>query len=178
MAGDIPPARRSAREILATFIEELRDGKHGDDAAIEAVLLEHVLLQSGFKIVPRIADEPMLVAGIAAAASPDEIWSGMWDAASAYGAAREILATFIEELRDGKHGDDAAIEAVLLEHVLLQSGFKITAEGRPSNTCPREREAGRDAFNAPFQIIAYVGAQAGLISDPYCSSGGLWQSEL
>ncbi len=82
MAGDVP----SAREILATFIEELRDGKHGDDAALEAVLLEHVLLQGGFKIVSRIADDAMLVAGTAAGTAPDEIWSGMWDAASVYGA--------------------------------------------------------------------------------------------
>jgi hypothetical protein len=81
MAGDMA----SAREILATFIEELQEGKHGDDAALEAVLLEHVLLQAGFKIVPRIADEAMLAVGVPATAPPDEIWSAMWDAASAYG---------------------------------------------------------------------------------------------
>ena len=73
----------SARDILASFIADAAEGKHGDDAALEAILLEHLLLQGGYKIVAREPDQRVLLAGIRATV-PDEIWREMWDAAGLY----------------------------------------------------------------------------------------------
>jgi hypothetical protein len=76
----------SARDILSAFIADVSGGKHGDDAALAAILLEHLLLQGGFKIVSREPDERALLAGVLVAA-PDEIWREMWDAAGIYDSA-------------------------------------------------------------------------------------------
>jgi len=70
----------SSRDILAAFIADVGAGKHSVDSELAAVLLEHLLLQGGFKIVTRQPTEQMLIAGIGMTA-PDEIWSDMWDAA-------------------------------------------------------------------------------------------------
>jgi hypothetical protein len=77
---------QSARDILASFIADAAAGKHGDDAALEAILLEHVLLQGGFKILAREPEQRILLAGVRTSA-PDEIWREMWDAAGIYHAA-------------------------------------------------------------------------------------------
>jgi hypothetical protein len=76
---------QSARDILASFIADAA-GKHGDDAALEAILLEHLLLQGGFKILAREPEQRILLAGVRTSA-PDEIWREMWDAAGIYHAA-------------------------------------------------------------------------------------------
>ncbi len=73
----------SARDIVAAFIADLNRGKHSDDAALAAILLEHLLLQGGFKIVPREPNERVVLAG-SRATMPDEIWREMWDAAGVY----------------------------------------------------------------------------------------------
>jgi len=70
----------SSRDILAAFIADVGAGKHSVDSELAAILLEHLLLQGGFKLVTRQPSEQMLVAGIRAT-TPDEIWSDMWDAA-------------------------------------------------------------------------------------------------
>jgi hypothetical protein len=70
----------SARDIVSSFIADLSTRKDGDDSALEAILLEHVLLQAGFKIVSREPDERLLMAGIQAT-TPDEIWRELWDGA-------------------------------------------------------------------------------------------------
>jgi hypothetical protein len=71
--------RRSARDVLAGFIADVGSGKRSGDGPLEAVLLEHLLLQAGYKIVPRQPDELVLLAGTCAR-SPEEIWANMWDA--------------------------------------------------------------------------------------------------
>ena len=73
----------SARDIVAAFIADLGQGKHSDDAALAAILLEHLLLQGGFKIVPREPSELMILAG-SRATVPEEIWRDVWDAAAVY----------------------------------------------------------------------------------------------
>ena len=70
----------SSRDILAAFIADVGAGKHSADSELAAVLLEHLLLQGGFKVVAQQPSEQMLIAGIRAT-TPDEIWSDMWDAA-------------------------------------------------------------------------------------------------
>ena len=72
----------SARYILAAFIADVSEGKHDIDSALAAVLLEHLLLQGGFKIVSRQPDDAMLMASIRTT-TPDEVWADMWDAAGA-----------------------------------------------------------------------------------------------
>jgi len=69
----------SAHDILAGFVSDIRSGKLKSDGQLEAVLLEHLLLQSGYKILPREPDEIVLLAG-ANAREPAEIWHTMWDA--------------------------------------------------------------------------------------------------
>jgi hypothetical protein len=74
----------SASDILSAFIADVASGKHNDDdGALSAVLLKHLLLQGGFKIVAREPDGSMITAGSLATA-PDEVWREMWDAASTY----------------------------------------------------------------------------------------------
>lgn len=75
----------SSRDILAAFIADVAKGKHGGDAELEAVMLEHLLLQGGFKILSREPDERVLMAG-ARDAAPADIWREMWDAAAIYDA--------------------------------------------------------------------------------------------
>jgi hypothetical protein len=70
----------SSRDILASFIADVGQGKHGNDSELAAVLLEHLLLQGGFKLVSRQADDAMLNAA-ARAATPEDVWTDMWDAA-------------------------------------------------------------------------------------------------
>ncbi len=72
--------KQSPRDIMATFLAEVMAGKHGDDAPLEAILLEHLLLQAGFKVVSRIPDERVMQAGLLGN-DPTEIWHEMWDAA-------------------------------------------------------------------------------------------------
>jgi hypothetical protein len=80
MANETP----SARDILSAFIADAASGKHnGDDGALAAVLLKHLLLQGGFKIVSREPNSQMMSAG-ALTTTPDEVWREMWDAASTY----------------------------------------------------------------------------------------------
>ena len=75
--------KRSSHEVLARFIADVRSGKRSKDGPLEAILLEHLLLQAGYKIVPRQPDELVLLAG-ANARSPDEIWANMWDASGTF----------------------------------------------------------------------------------------------
>ena len=75
--------RRSAHDVMAKFITEVGAGRRTKDSQLEAILLEHLLLQSGYKIVPREPDELALLAG-ACAKSPDEVWFNMWDASGTY----------------------------------------------------------------------------------------------
>jgi hypothetical protein len=70
----------SSRDILAAFIADVGTGKHDVDSELAAILLEHLLLQGGFKILSRQPNEAMLMASIRTT-TPDEIWSDMWDAA-------------------------------------------------------------------------------------------------
>ena len=71
----------SSRDIVAAFIADVSGGKHDVDSALAAVLLEHLLLQGGYKIVPRQPDDKMLMAANIGTTTPDEVWSDMWDAA-------------------------------------------------------------------------------------------------
>jgi hypothetical protein len=75
--------KRSAHDVMAKFIADVSSGKRSKDNQLEAILLEHVLLQAGYKIVPRHPDELVLRAG-AHAESPDEAWISMWDAFGAF----------------------------------------------------------------------------------------------
>ena len=75
--------RRSAHDVMAKFIADVRSGKRNKDSQLEAILLEHLLLQSGYKVVSREPDELALLAG-ACAKSPDEVWLDMWDASGTY----------------------------------------------------------------------------------------------
>jgi hypothetical protein len=70
----------SSRDILAAFIADVGAGKHVVDSELAAILLEHLLLQGGFKVVSRQADDAMLTAA-ARATTPEDIWSEMWEAA-------------------------------------------------------------------------------------------------
>jgi hypothetical protein len=70
----------SSRDILAAFIADVGAGKHDVDGELAAILLEHLLLQGGFKVVSRQADDAMLSAA-ARATTPEDIWSEMWEAA-------------------------------------------------------------------------------------------------
>ena len=70
----------SSRDILAAFIADVGAGKHVADSELAAILLEHLLLQGGFKVVSRQADDAMLNAA-ARAATPEDVWAEMWDAA-------------------------------------------------------------------------------------------------
>ena len=70
----------SSRDILAAFIADVGAGKHVVDSELAAILLEHLLLQGGFKVVSRQADDAMLTAA-ARAATPEDVWAEMWDAA-------------------------------------------------------------------------------------------------
>jgi hypothetical protein len=72
----------SSRDILAAFIADVGAGKHDVDSELAAILLEHLLLQGGFKVVSRQADDAMLTAA-ARATTPEDIWADMWDAAGA-----------------------------------------------------------------------------------------------
>ena len=72
----------SSRDILAAFIADVGAGKHVVDSELAAILLEHLLLQGGFKIVARQPNEQMLMASIRTT-TPDEVWADMWDAAGA-----------------------------------------------------------------------------------------------
>ncbi len=73
----------SARDIVAAFVADLSQGNHAEDPALAAILLEHLLLQGGFKMVPRQPNELIVLAGSRATA-PDDIWREMWDAAGIY----------------------------------------------------------------------------------------------
>ena len=73
----------SARDIVAAFISDLGTGKHAEDPALAAILLEHLLLQGGFKMVPREPNELMVLAG-SRATVPEEVWRDVWDAAGVY----------------------------------------------------------------------------------------------
>ena len=73
-------ATPSSRDILAAFIAEAGAGKHAADSELAAILLEHLLLQGGFKLVSRQADDGMLIAA-SHATTPEDMWSEMWDAA-------------------------------------------------------------------------------------------------
>lgn len=80
MAHETP----SASDILSAFIADVACGKRNDDdGTLSAVLLKHLLLQGGFKIVSREPDSHMISAG-AFAANPDDVWREMWDAAGIY----------------------------------------------------------------------------------------------
>ncbi len=70
----------SSRDILAAFIADVSQGKHSADSELAAILLEHLLLQGGFKLVSSQPDDGMLNAA-ARAATPEDIWTAMWDAA-------------------------------------------------------------------------------------------------
>jgi hypothetical protein len=70
----------SSRDILAAFIADVGAGKHDADSELAAILLEHLLLQGGFKVVSRQADDAMLTAA-ARATAPGDIWAEMWEAA-------------------------------------------------------------------------------------------------
>jgi hypothetical protein len=70
----------SSRDILAAFIADVGAGKHVVDSELAAILLEHLLLQGGFKIVSSQADNGMLIAASRATA-PEDIWAAMWEAA-------------------------------------------------------------------------------------------------
>jgi len=70
----------SSRDILAAFIADVGAGKHAVDSELAAILLEHLLLQGGFKLVSRQADDGMVNAA-ARASTPEDIWSEMWEAA-------------------------------------------------------------------------------------------------
>jgi hypothetical protein len=71
----------TARDILAEFIAGLDGGGPRAEPALAAILLEHLLLQGGYKIVPRIPDETMGIAGGRPGGTPSETWTAMWDAA-------------------------------------------------------------------------------------------------
>jgi hypothetical protein len=71
----------SSRDILAAFIADVGAGKHVADSELAAILLEHLLLQGGFKIVSRQADDGMLIAA-SRATTPEDIWAEMWEAAN------------------------------------------------------------------------------------------------
>ncbi|MDB5397693.1 MAG: hypothetical protein JWM91_5199 [Rhodospirillales bacterium] len=73
----------SARNILSAFIADVSSGKHGGDPELVAILLEHLLLQGGFKILSREPDERILLAGVRATA-PDDIWREIWDAVGSH----------------------------------------------------------------------------------------------
>lgn len=73
----------AARDILASFIADAGNGRRSEDGALEAILLEHLLLQGGFKLVEREPDQRMLLAGLPGG-TPDDIWRAMWDAAGSY----------------------------------------------------------------------------------------------
>jgi hypothetical protein len=73
---------QSSRDILAKFIADVGAGKHPGDSELAAILLEHMLLQGGFKIVARQPTEQMLMASIRTT-TPDEVWADMWDASGA-----------------------------------------------------------------------------------------------
>ena len=70
----------SSRDILAAFIADIGAGKHDVDSELAGILLEHLLLQGGFKVVSRQADNAMLTAA-ARATTPEDIWAEMWEAA-------------------------------------------------------------------------------------------------
>jgi hypothetical protein len=70
----------SSRDILAAFIADVGASKHVADSELAAILLEHLLLQGGFKVVSRQADDAMLTAA-ARATTPEDLWAEMWEAA-------------------------------------------------------------------------------------------------
>jgi hypothetical protein len=80
MANETP----SARDILSAFIADVASGKRNDeDSELVVALLKHLLLQGGFKILPREPDSQMVLAG-ALATNPEDVWREMWDAAGIY----------------------------------------------------------------------------------------------
>jgi len=83
------PGVLTARDILSKFIAGLDEGKPREEPALAAILLEHLLLQGGYKLVSRVPDEAMTMAGGCAGATPAEIWSAMWDAAGTGDLIRE-----------------------------------------------------------------------------------------
>jgi len=80
MASEMP----SASDILSAFIGDVASGKSNNaDGTLAAVLLKHLLLKDGFKIVRREPDHAMVTAG-SLATEPDAVWREMWDAAGIY----------------------------------------------------------------------------------------------
>jgi len=79
----------TARDILSEFIAGLDDGKPREEPALAAILLEHLLLQGGYKLVSRMPDEAMAIAASRAGATPSETWATMWDAAGTGELIRE-----------------------------------------------------------------------------------------
>jgi hypothetical protein len=79
-------SKRSAHDVLAGFIADIGSGKRSGDGPLEAVLLEHLLLQAGYKILPREPDELVLLAG-AGVQTPAEVWLSMWDASVVFDPA-------------------------------------------------------------------------------------------